>query len=51
MLKTSGSTESTTRPKKGGVGVGVDGKAKRGGIDDSATHFDAQDKHINGFIN
>ena len=25
MLKTSGSTESTTRPGKGGVGVGGDG--------------------------
>ena len=25
MLKTSGSTKSTTRPGKGGVGVGVDG--------------------------
>ena len=26
MLKTSGSTESTTRPGKDGVGVGSDGK-------------------------
>ena len=25
MLKTSGSIESTTRPEKGGVGVGGDG--------------------------
>ena len=25
MLKTSGSTESTTRPGEGGVGVGIDG--------------------------
>ena len=34
MLKTSGSTESTIRPGKGGVGVGDDGRAERDGIDD-----------------
>ena len=34
MLKTSGTTESTTRPGKGGVGVGGDGKAERDGVDD-----------------
>ena len=33
MLKTSGSTESTTRPGKGGVGVGGDG-GDDGGHDD-----------------
>ena len=31
MLKTSGSTESTTRPEKGGVGVGDDGVDGCGG--------------------
>ena len=34
MLKTSGTTESTTRPGKGGVGVGGDGRAERDGVDD-----------------
>ena len=33
MLKTSGSTESITRPGKGGVGVGGDGNGD--GSDDS----------------
>ena len=33
MLKTSGSTESTTRPEKGGVRVGGDG-GENGGYDD-----------------
>ena len=33
MLKTSRSTESTTRPGKGGVGVGSDG-GDEGGHDD-----------------
>ena len=36
MLKTSGSTESTTRPGKGGVGVGGDG-GDDGGHDNGAT--------------
>ena len=31
MLKTSGSTESTTRPGKGRVGVGGDGTDDGGG--------------------
>ena len=31
MLKTSGSTESTTRPRKGGVEVGGDGGNDGGG--------------------
>ena len=56
MLKTSGSTESTTRPGKGGVGVGGDGGDDGGGcsgdsdrkfhprlqLDSRATHLDAQ---------
>ena len=33
MLKTSGSIESTTRPERGGVGVGGDG-GENGGHDD-----------------
>ena len=49
MLKTSGSTESTARPRKDGVGdVGNGGGDS---IDDGATHLDAQDKLINGLIN
>ena len=36
MLKTSGSTESTTRPEKGGVGVGGDGDDD-GGHNNGAT--------------
>ena len=36
MLKTSGSTESTTRPGKGGVGVGGDG-GDNGGHDDGGS--------------
>ena len=34
MLKTSGSTDSTTRPEKGGVGVGGDSGGDDGGHDD-----------------
>ena len=53
MLKTSGSTESTTRPGKGGVGVGGDGGGDSG--DDGGrmmnTHLEAQDEYINGLIN
>ena len=37
MMKTSGSTESTTRPRKGGVGVGGDG-GDNGGHDDGGSH-------------
>ena len=36
MLKTSGSTKSTTRPEKGGVGVGGDG-GDNGGHDNKYT--------------
>ena len=51
MLKTSRSIESTTRPGKGGVGIGGGGRAERDGVDDGATHLDAQDEHIDGPIN
>ena len=37
MLKTSGSTESITRPGKGGVGVGDDG-SDNGGHDNGGSH-------------
>ena len=56
MLKTLGSTESTTRPEKGGVGVDGDGGDDGGScssdsdrkfdprlqLDSRATHFNAQ---------
>ena len=56
MLKTSGSTESTTRPGKGGVGVGGDGGDGGGDSGDDGgrmmnTHLEAQDEYINGLIN
>ena len=34
MLKTSESTKSTTRLKKGGIGVGGNGNSDNGGHDD-----------------
>ena len=52
MLKTSRSTESTTRPGKGGVGVGGDGGDDGGHDKDCrATHLEALDERINGRIN
>ena len=52
MLKTSGSTEPMTGPRKGGVGVGGDG-GDDGGLDEDCctTHFEALDERINGRIN
>ena len=41
MLKTSGSTESTTRPGKGRVGVGGDGSDDGGHVDGSSCNSDS----------
>ena len=41
MLKISENTKSITRPKKVRVKVGDDGKAERGGVNNSTTHLDA----------
>ena len=43
MLKTSGSTESTTRPGKGRVGVGGNGD-DNGSHDDGGCHSGDSDK-------
>ena len=53
MLKTSGSTESTTRLEKDGIGVGDDGSvvAVMIVVIMMNTHLEAQDKCINGLIN
>ena len=51
ILKTSGSTESIIRPKKGEVGVDGNGKAKCNNVDDVATHLDTQDELINRLTN
>ena len=41
MLKISGSTESTTKPGKGGVEVGDDGKTERDDINNGVIHLEA----------
>ena len=42
MLRTSGSTESATRPEKGGVGVGGDGGGDGG---NDGGHDDEHSEH------
>ena len=39
MLKTLGSTKFTTRPRKGGVGAGGNGRAEHDDVDNGVTHI------------